>query len=102
MYGSRTIIQRHGGSAAEFKREANGSLRKAQAVIEAARDLAEGSFIPGISEAASLLSLVVNMVVDHKSAPKMMEKRVRMCQSLLVTLERAGAVLEQVMQRTEG
>ncbi|CAM9710654.1 unnamed protein product, partial [Ascophyllum nodosum] len=55
------------------------TLDVAEMVLEAARVLAEGAGIPGVSEAAYLVSFVVKLAIDHRGAPQMMEKRVRMC-----------------------
>ena len=83
-------------NATQSTAEVVDTLHVAEMVLEAARVLAEGAGTPGVSQAAFLVSFVVKLAIDHRGAPQMMEKRVRMCQSVLFLLERAEAVLGQV------
>ena len=68
----------------------------ATAVMAAAEELAQQSFIPGVREAATVVAGLVRLAADHKSNAGDMERRVRWCRSIVLTLERAGGVLGQV------
>lgn len=71
-------------------------LDLSSAVLTAAESLAQNSFIPGVREAATVVSGLVGLAADHKSNAGDMERRVRWCRSIVMTLERAGKVLGKV------
>lgn len=75
-----------------------------QAVLTVALELAQSSTVTGISEAATLVSVLVRLVADNASNPSAGDWRVRWCQSIIHLLERAELVLGKVRRvgRTPG
>lgn len=71
----------------------------AEAVMEAAMAVASSSSIPGVVETAKLVSLLVNLVVDHNSNEDAVDRRVRWCRSIVSILERASELLGKVKIR---
>lgn len=69
-----------------------------QAVMEVAQELDQNSSIPGVSEAATWLSVYAQLLSDHLGTPAAIEKRIRWCQSTLVILSRAEDLLGKVRQ----
>lgn len=75
------------------------------AVLEAAQELAASSNIPGISVAATLVSMLARMISDYRNNPTKGEEGLRWCRSTLVLLRRAEEVLGKVRRhprRTKG
>lgn len=70
-----------------------------EAVVEAAHHLADHSAIPGVSEAAKLVSILVGLVTDYRGVTSEVEWKVRRCRSIVFMLERAGEVLGKVRRR---
>lgn len=75
---------------------AASALQIATAVMGAAEGLAQQSFIPGVREAAAVVAGLVRLAVDHKRNPAEIQRRLRWCRSIVLTLERAGEVLGSV------
>lgn len=67
-----------------------------EAVLQSAEKIATNSTIPGISEAASLVAVLVRLTVSHKGNPGESDWRVRWCRSILSMLERAHKLLGKV------
>lgn len=67
-----------------------------QAVLQSAEQIAVNSAIPGVGEAATLVSVLVRLVDDSDGNPAAGEWRVRWCRSILVMLQRAEALLGKV------
>ena len=97
-----------GGTSGETGRQGAGGVLEgaggtvmdiATAVMAAAEGLAQQSFVPGVREAATVVSGLVKLAADHRSNAGDMEKRVRWCRSIVLTLERAGEVLGKVRTR---
>ncbi|CAN0411915.1 unnamed protein product, partial [Ectocarpus sp. 8 AP-2014] len=63
-----------------------------QAVIVAAQDLAHHCQVPGVSEVATLVSLLVNLVTDSCDNNSGSDGRLRQCRSIIVLLNRADKV----------
>lgn len=86
-----------GVSTSKDGRHAHGpAVNMIQAVMDAAETLAEHSIVPGISEAAALVGVLVRLATDHRSNPVSVEKRVRWCRSIVAMLERAAELLGKV------
>lgn len=69
-----------------------------QAVLQSAEQIAHNSAIPGVGEAATLVSVLVRLVDDNEGNPGAGEWRVRWCRSILVMLQRAEILLGKVRQ----
>ncbi|CAM9572153.1 unnamed protein product [Ascophyllum nodosum] len=70
-------------------------ISAAVAVMEAASAVASSSSIPGVSEAARLVSVLVKLVVDRKDNDITGDWRVRWCRSIVAVLERASELVEK-------
>ena len=86
----------NGGGAYGIVSSASSGGDVGKAVVEAARTLAVQSQFPGVSEAATLVSILVNLVLDDKRHAAEMESRVKRCRIVIMMLERAAMVLGQV------
>lgn len=78
------------------RRSSAGGVDVVEAVVEAAHCLASNSAIPGVCEAARLISILVKLVTDYRDCTSEVEWRVKRCRSIIFTLERAGEVLGKV------
>lgn len=67
-----------------------------QAVMGAAQEVAQRSAVPGVSEAATLVVVLVKLASDTMNNPAAVESRERWCRSILLMLERAAEVLGKV------
>lgn len=74
----------------------------AQAVIGAAQDLARMSQIPGVAEAAGLVGVLMNLVTDSSDMSRTTDHVVKRCRSVMVLLQRAASVLEEVRDDAGG
>ncbi|CAN0462475.1 unnamed protein product, partial [Ascophyllum nodosum] len=70
-------------------------ISAAVAVMEAASAVASSSSIPGVSEAARLVSVLVKLVVDKIDNDIARDWRVRWCRSIVAVLERASELIEK-------
>ena len=68
----------------------------AKAVVEAACKLAMQSHCPGVCEAATLVSILVQMVSDDQGNATEVESRLKRCRLVIMVLERASLVLGKV------
>ena len=73
-------------------------INLAVAVMEAASAVASSSSIPGVSEAARLISVLVTFVVDKTDNDAAGDWRVRWCRSIVAVLERASELMEKVSE----
>ncbi|CAM9445750.1 unnamed protein product [Ectocarpus fasciculatus] len=63
-----------------------------QAVVVAAKELAHHCQVPGVSEVATLVSLLVNLVTDSCDNISGSDGRLRQCRSIIILLSRADKV----------
>lgn len=68
----------------------------AKAVLEIAHKLARESRCPGVSEAAALVSTLVNLISDGRNTSAEVDARLKKCRLLVTMLERAVMVLGKV------
>lgn len=68
----------------------------AKAVVEAAYNLALQCPFPGVCEAATLVSVLVNLVRDEQATTEQMESKVKRCRLVILILQRAAMVLGKV------
>lgn len=68
----------------------------AEAAMEAARELALQSQIPGVSEAATLVSVLVQLVIDDRSNVDGADGTIKTCRAITSMLQRAKTVLATV------
>ena len=73
-------------------------ISAAEAVMEAASAVASSSSIPGVSEAARLVSVLVKLVVEKEDGNPAGDWRVRWCRSIVAVLERASNLTEEVSE----
>lgn len=74
----------------------SGGIGIAEAMIEAAAELAGSCPVPGVSEAATLVSLLTKLVSDSRDNSASNNTSLRSCQSIMVMLNSAAEVLGQV------
>lgn len=72
------------------------NLGLGRAVGDAAEDLARNCHIPGVSEAAAALSILVSLVANTRDNNNGMEANLRRCRAIVVMLQRAEKVLGKV------
>lgn len=73
----------------------------AEMVLMAAQELADRSSIPGLSDAAALVSVLVQLVSDHSENENAVEGRLRWCRSIIILLSRASELLDKVRARID-
>lgn len=84
------------GSGRGVEGAGSSVLDIASAALAAAESLAQQSFIPGVREAATVVAGLARLAGDHQSNAGDMQRRVRWCRSIVLTLQRAGDVLGKV------
>lgn len=67
-------------------------------MMEVATQLAQNCPIPGISEAASLVSFLVKLVSDSRDNSRGVEERLKRCRSIITLLESAAKVFAKVRE----
>lgn len=82
------------------RRSSAGAIDVVDAVVEAGHHVASHSAIPGVCEAARLVSILVGLVTDYQDGSSEVEWRVKRCRSIIFMLERAGEVLAKVRRPT--
>ena len=82
-------------SAADHKRSA-GDIGLGHAVLAAAQELAHHCQVPGISEAATVVCIMANLVKDSRDNNSGSDSRLRQCRSFVVVLKRAEKVVAKV------
>lgn len=70
-----------------------------RAVMTAAQELAQRCQIPGVSEAAAMVSILVNLVADSRDSTNKGNVTLKQCRSIVMALERAAAVAGEVSKR---
>lgn len=86
-----------GGGGESFttdRRGYHGGFGLVDAVLEAAQELANNCQTPGISEAATVVSILVNLVSDSRDSDS--DARLRQCRAIITMLERAAKVVGKV------
>ena len=73
-------------------------ISAAVAIMDAASAVASSSSIPGVSEAARLVSVLVKLVVDSNDNDTTGDWRVRWCRSIVAVLERASELIQKVSE----
>lgn len=94
-----TLMNLLPGIGRPTRRSSADGVDVVDAVVEAAHCLASHSAIPGVSEAARLVSILVNLVTDYRDCTSEVQWRVKRCRSIIFMLERAGEVLGKVRRR---
>lgn len=105
--GSDVSVGRDGEDRLEISckgvdKAASKGCHMAQAVLEAAGALAEQSGVPGVCQAATLVSMLVKLAADCRESAAALEWRVKWCRSILMTLESAEEVLGKVKEAHSG
>lgn len=89
--GGDTPATKHGAGS-------SGSVGVGRAVLEAAQQLAHHCQIPGVSEAATLVSILVDLLVNSRSIGGGSESSLKRCHSIVIMLKRAAKVLGKVRE----
>lgn len=71
-----------------------------RAVLTAAQELAQHCQIPGVSEAATMVSILINLVSDSRDCTSRGDAGVKRCRSIVMILKRAAKVLGKVSDMT--
>ena len=77
-------------------RQPSRGIGVAQAVMGAAQELISISEIPGVAEIAGLVMILMNLAADSSDINAAGDYMMRRCRSVLVILQRAANVLDQV------
>lgn len=88
--------QESGASSAAGGRRTSGGLGYGQAVMAAAEKLANHCQTPGVSEAATMVSILIHLVSDSRDEMGRGDASVKRCRSMVMMLERAAKVLGKV------
>ncbi|CAM9121323.1 unnamed protein product, partial [Ectocarpus sp. 13 AM-2016] len=75
------------------RRQMSSGVGYGQAVLAAAEELAHHCQIPGVSEAATAVSILIHLVLDSRDLTSRGEAAVKRCRSIVTMLERAAKVL---------
>ncbi|CAM9404226.1 unnamed protein product [Ectocarpus sp. 12 AP-2014] len=75
------------------RRQTSSEVGYGQAVLAAAEELAHHCQIPGVSEAATAVSILIHLVLDSRDLTSRGEAAVKRCRSIVTMLERAAKVL---------
>lgn len=78
------------------RRKTSSGVEYGQAVLAAAQELAHHCQIPGVSEAATAVSILINLVMDSRDLLSRGDAAAKRCRSILIMLERAAKVLGKV------
>lgn len=74
----------------------SGGSGLASAMLEVATELAHNCSVPGVSEAATLMSVLVKLVSDSRENATGMEKSLKRCRSIFKLLEDAAMLFGKV------
>ena len=85
-----------GTVSVDRSRSTSVGISAAEAVMEAATTVALSSNVPGVAEAATLVSLLVKLVVDYSENDGAVDCRVRCCRSIVAMLESASELFGKV------
>lgn len=86
----------HPGLSISSRAVSSGGLSIADAMIEAAAELARNCQVPGVSEAATLMSTLTRLVSDSRDNSASHDAGLRRCRSIITMLECAAEILGQV------
>ncbi|CAM9360961.1 unnamed protein product [Scytosiphon promiscuus] len=89
-HGTSGDVAESGGSPEAGRRARNEGFGLGDAVLNAAQELANHCQTPGISEAATAVSILVNLVSDSRDGDS--DARIRQCRAIVMMLERAAKV----------
>lgn len=78
------------------RRRPSGDIGLGHAVLAAAQELARNCSVPGISEAATAVCMMVNVVTDSRENDRESESRLRQCHAIVMVLKRAAEVVGKV------
>lgn len=65
-------------------------------MLEVVTELAHNCSVPGVSEAATLMSVLVKLVSDSRDTTKGIEKSLKRCRSIIKLLEDAATLFGKV------
>ena len=85
-----------GMSPSDSCRNPARGLSVAQAVIDAAQELATMCTVPGVAEVAGLVIVLMNLLEDSSNTMGAGENMVKRCRSVLLLVQRAAGVLGEV------
>lgn len=91
---SPEALRGSGASSKENRRGSRKGVGVGKVAREVALELAQNCHIPGVSEAATAMSILVKMVVD--SGEHDGDAKLKQCRSISMVLERAAKVAEKV------
>ena len=83
-------------SSSADRKSSAGDIGLSGAVMAAAEELAHHCQIPGVSEAASAVCIMANLVADSRDNTRACESRLRQCRSIVMALKRADEVASKV------
>lgn len=86
-------------SSSTGRRASSDGLGLGHAVGDAAMELALNCHVPGVSEAAAIVSILVNLVTNNRDTKSGNDASFRRCRSIVLMLQRAAKVLGQASQR---
>ncbi|CAM9852438.1 unnamed protein product, partial [Ectocarpus fasciculatus] len=75
------------------RRRTSSGVGYGQAILTAAEELAHQCQIPGVSEAAKAVSILIHLVLDSRDLTSRGDAEVKRCRSIVMMLERAAKVL---------
>ncbi|CAN0222017.1 unnamed protein product [Pylaiella littoralis] len=76
-------------------RQNSADIGLGRAVLAAAQELAHHCQIPGVSEAATAVCMMANLVTDGRDNARASESRLRQCSTVVVALKRAAKVADR-------
>lgn len=85
-----------GGTPSNTDGFSSGGSDVAAALMEVATELSQNCPVPGVSEAASLMTFLVKLVSDSRGNSRGVEERLRRCRSVITLLENASKVFGKV------
>ena len=85
-----------GTSLAADRQTWAGGIGLGHAVLAAAQELAHQCQIPGVSEAATAVCIMANLVTNNRENVGASESRLRQCRTVLMALKRAANVADKV------
>ena len=88
--------ERGAPSMAGGRKTSDGGVSYGQAVLAAAQELAQHCQIPGVSEAATVVSILARLVSDSRDYAGRGDAGIKRCRSIVMMLERAAQVLGKV------
>ena len=92
--------QRSASSAWDGVSSHNERLSIAEAVLETAGAVARSTNVPGVTQAISLISVLVKLVVEHQNSDDAAKWWLALCRSVVMLLEQASEALGKVRQDT--